>query len=150
MGERDYNAWAFAHRSDERPDQWIAHVLEFDVVTQGNSLQHTMLMAAEAALIVVLEDLAAKRDPFERRAPESEWDPLWTLLRQPSAKIVTPDSDVAGHGGSESMPCKRLGALTRFARWHSTRKLRLSGSSNRPESPRAPLRDGAAIGIDIG
>jgi predicted RNase H-like HicB family nuclease len=62
------------------PTQWSAHVLDFDVVTQGDSPTHAAQMAYEAAMMVALDDLNEGRDPHGRRAPQKFWARLYTAL----------------------------------------------------------------------
>jgi predicted RNase H-like HicB family nuclease len=79
--ERLYNFWVLVRPAEDVPGQWLAHCLETDVVTQGNSIEHVLEMIAEAAQMVVAEDIASGRDPYERRAPQEYWDELYELLR---------------------------------------------------------------------
>jgi hypothetical protein len=55
------------------PGVWIAHVLDFDLVTQGFSELHALAMAFEASQMIVEADAEAGRDPFARCAPPEEW-----------------------------------------------------------------------------
>jgi predicted RNase H-like HicB family nuclease len=56
--------------------QWLAHVLELDVMTQGNSVAHAFDMAAEAAKLVCAEN---ERDAW-RRSPEEDWRPFYEIM----------------------------------------------------------------------
>ncbi len=78
---RIYNFHAMMRPAEDLPDQWTAHVLELDVVTQGDSPVHAARMADEAAAMVIAEDIGAGRDPLDRRAPESFWEELYRCLR---------------------------------------------------------------------
>ena len=64
-------------RSIEIAGEWVAHVLELDVVTQGRSVAHALEMAEEAAGIVLSESAAPRR-----RAPEPEWERAYALMRE--------------------------------------------------------------------
>ena len=59
------------------PGQWVAHCLNLDVVTQGESIQHAFMMAREAVEQVVADDLAAGLDPLDRPSASEE---CWTLV----------------------------------------------------------------------
>jgi len=63
--------------SGEIVGEWVAHVLELDVVTQGRSVEHALAMAEEAAGIVLSESAAPRR-----RAPEAEWERAYALMRE--------------------------------------------------------------------
>ena len=84
---RVFNLWVLVKPSSDVQGEWVAHCLELDVVTQGRSIQHAFQMAAEAATMVVVDDLDAKCDPLDRRAPDQCWTDLWKLLK--SGKPVT-------------------------------------------------------------
>lgn len=74
---RVYQFWVKFWPAPDLPGQWIAHCLDFDVVTQGNSLPHTMTMAHEAITMTICDDLDEGRDPAERRAPQEFWNELY-------------------------------------------------------------------------
>ena len=78
----EYNFWFVFQRTEDVPGQWVGHCLELDVVSQGNSLQHTMSMLNEACIIVLGDDLGSGKDPLDRRAPESFWNELYTIIRE--------------------------------------------------------------------
>jgi predicted RNase H-like HicB family nuclease len=59
----------------ELPEQWVAHCLNWDLVTQGDSIEHAMKMVVEAVLMVIDDDRDAGLDPEDRRpAPDNLWD----------------------------------------------------------------------------
>ena len=86
---RIYNAWVFVRPADDVAGQWVAHCLEFDVVTQGNSLAHALEMVVEAVSMVVADDLDAGRDPLARRAPPPCWDEMWTFIRGRTPRMLS-------------------------------------------------------------
>lgn len=64
----------------ELPGQWVAHCLNIDLVTQGDSVQHAFAMAREAILMVVRDDIEHGRDPLQRKeAPAECWAPLMMI-----------------------------------------------------------------------
>lgn len=81
MNQRAYNTWVLFFRAPDVPGQWVAHCLDFDVVTQGNSLAHAAEMIVEAVGIVAGEDLKRGRDPLLHQAPEECWTLLWQVTR---------------------------------------------------------------------
>lgn len=70
-------AWLVLRRADDVPGQWTAHCLDFDVVTQGNSMLHAIEMAYDAVGIVLSDDQVHSRDPYSRRAPQRFWDDFY-------------------------------------------------------------------------
>lgn len=101
---RAYNFWVLARVFVT--GRWQAHVLEIDAVTQGDSLEHAVKMAAEAALRIVAEDVGRGRDPYSRRAPEREWAVLWENLRPPIE--IYDDLRTAEREGSGLVACQLL------------------------------------------
>src|SRR6266850_344752 len=76
---RVFNLWVVVRPAEDLPDQWVAHCLELDVISQGTSFQHAMAMVGEAAFLAVTEDLSAGRDPLLRRAPDEFWTDLYSI-----------------------------------------------------------------------
>lgn len=97
MVKHDYNFWVLVQPSADVPGEWIAHCLEVDVVTQGTSINDAFKMAAEATTMVVCEDLAAGRNPLDRRAPDEFWAELWPVVNDGSRKSLR---EVAANSGS--------------------------------------------------
>lgn len=86
-------------RCEDLPDQWAAHCLEFDLVTQGSSIEDAMSMATEAVAQAVVDDLERGLDPFDRpSAPDEDWElfhkthrygrPLEAVPRDRVARVV--------------------------------------------------------------
>lgn len=86
--ERFYNLWFVIRPAKDVRGQWVAHCLDLDVVTQGNSLRHALEMAHEAAQSTILDDLNAGEDPLDRRAPREFWDEMWKQL-MPKSQVRT-------------------------------------------------------------
>lgn len=61
---------------------WVAHVLHLDVVTKGDSLNHAIEMAEEAAGIVLAEDLSRGLDPLDRAARPEDWHEAYDRVLQ--------------------------------------------------------------------
>ena len=57
------------------PGEWVAHVLDYDLVTQGRLPDHAVEMAEEALAIVLSEG------GTRRRAPEEEWQRAYGVMR---------------------------------------------------------------------
>lgn len=76
-----YAFWIIFRPAADIPGQWVAHNLDLDVVTQGDSLTHAILMAQEATEMVLVDDIAAGRDLMDRRAPGKHWDDMWKTIR---------------------------------------------------------------------
>jgi hypothetical protein len=72
-----YTFWALFYPSEELPKQWIAHCLNLDIVTQGNSLKHAINMLLEAVQLI-LED---QRDICKyEMAPREDWKKLSKVI----------------------------------------------------------------------
>jgi hypothetical protein len=78
--EHAYNLHIVLRPADDLPGKWVAHCLDFDVVTYGDSFRDAFAMARESIEMVVTDDLASGRDPDDRRAPRQFWDELWKKL----------------------------------------------------------------------
>ncbi|MFV8752131.1 hypothetical protein ACNOYE_16410 [Nannocystaceae bacterium ST9] len=72
-------------RSEQIPGTWVAHVLDFDCVTQAESLGRAVELAIDAAMIVANMDVEAGCDPYDRRAEEADWERLNALASKPGA-----------------------------------------------------------------
>jgi hypothetical protein len=75
-----YNAWVILYPAPDVSGAWIAHALDFDVVTQGNGAEDAYKMAVEAICMVLEHDLQEGVDPYARRAPEECWRQLLDVL----------------------------------------------------------------------
>lgn len=75
------NLWVLVTREEGLPG-WGAHVLDLDVVTQGDTLDHAVAMAEEAAAMTLADDLARGLDPLRRRAPPADWEALHQIQRE--------------------------------------------------------------------
>jgi len=79
--EREYNLWIVVRPPEEdAPGQWLAHCLELDTMSQGNSFEHALEMIFEAIVMVVNDDRLAGREPLERRAPKEFFEELYAVL----------------------------------------------------------------------
>ena len=76
------NIWILIERAEDIPGEWVATCPDFYVVSQGRSLKHAYAMIREAVLQTIVDDLEAKRDPLDRRAPKRIWDELWGMLKR--------------------------------------------------------------------
>jgi hypothetical protein len=75
-----FNLTAMVEPAHDLPEQWVAHVLEFDVVTQGDSPFDAYRMAFEAAMMVAIDDASEGVDPLLRRAPEKYWEGFYRCM----------------------------------------------------------------------
>jgi predicted RNase H-like HicB family nuclease len=103
----DLPLWVYFERDPKLRGIWVAHVLDLDLVTQGDSLADAIDMALDAALTVLAEII--KREPREladlfakRRAPQEDWDKLWALFQrapaQPLELIMRSEADFSAMG----------------------------------------------------
>lgn len=59
------NLRVLIYRPDDLPSVWVAHVLDFDLVTQGNNPEHAIYMACEAVTMYLDFRMGQGLDPFE-------------------------------------------------------------------------------------
>lgn len=84
---------------DVAGDEWIAHCLELDLVTQGTGQNGALEMLAEAIEAVAKENARQGRFPLQfRAAPKEDWDRLrgaeqlcTRMLNLPVARELTDD-----------------------------------------------------------
>jgi len=81
QNSREFNFWFLVEPASDLPGQWVAHCLELDVVSQGNNLHQAHQMLMEACAMVLIDDLVAERDIYDRRAPKEFWDRLFDVVR---------------------------------------------------------------------
>lgn len=93
---------AVIFRADDLPGQWVAHCLELDIVTQGNSAKHAVEMLDDALRAVAQENMSHGREPFEfRSAPTEDWqryregEPLSTHLMRIVGEPFSDDVTIA-------------------------------------------------------
>ncbi len=77
---KSFNCWAHIFKSEDVPGQWLAHCLDFDIVTQGDSVEHAAEMIEDAVGITLVDDIDKGFDPQARRAPDEEWSQLNAIL----------------------------------------------------------------------
>jgi len=74
-------------------DQWVAHCLNWDLVSQGDSPAHAIQMVHEAIHIAIAEDVSDGFDPSERHsAPKALWE-LFARIQQVGTRISSADVD---------------------------------------------------------
>lgn len=81
------NVWFLVERAEDLPDAWVAHCLELDVITWGSSPEDALRMGCEAAQMTLADDIARGYDSRKRRAPEEDWQKLYTLMAAPKKLI---------------------------------------------------------------
>ncbi len=89
---RPLNFWVVAKPAPDMPGWWIAHCLDIDVITQGDSLEDALSSIPEAVGMTLADDLKAGRDPLQRRAPPEYWAELAEIQRSGDPFIVSRDS----------------------------------------------------------
>jgi predicted RNase H-like HicB family nuclease len=80
-------------RAPDVEGQWIAHCLNWDLVSQGDSPSDAFQMIGEAVVLATQEDEAAELDPADRpAAPQELWDLFHRTLHS-GARISSTDAD---------------------------------------------------------
>lgn len=76
--------------------EWVAHCLNWDVVSQGTSPSHATRMVAEALVLAIEEDLEEDLDPADRNpAPPDLWE-TFQRTQQRGTRIAPADIDKLG------------------------------------------------------
>jgi predicted RNase H-like HicB family nuclease len=73
--------------------QWVAHCLNWDLVSQGDSPAHAMRMIAEALVIAIVEDAKEGLDADDRPAAPAELWELFARTQQHGTRISPADVD---------------------------------------------------------
>jgi predicted RNase H-like HicB family nuclease len=64
------------------PGQWVAHCLQLDLMSQGESIEHAFKMICEACELAMNSDLEDDLDPFDREpAPDDAWEPYYRIMK---------------------------------------------------------------------
>jgi hypothetical protein len=106
-----YSAWVLVHPAEDLPGAWVAHALDFDVISQGESAEHAMMMVVEAVGMVLEEDFADGCDPYARRAPAPFWERLQSIMKH---GVCLPMGEILEKARRASGPCEL--AVTMFFR----------------------------------
>ena len=78
-----FDVWILVKESEDISGTWIAHCLDIDVVSQGNSPMHAYKMGVEAAQLAMRWDLEDDLDPGKRKqAPKESWEDLLRLIEK--------------------------------------------------------------------
>jgi predicted RNase H-like HicB family nuclease len=81
--------------ADDVPGSWIAHCLELDMVTVGNSEDHAMTMLDEAIALVAARRAQDGDFPFDFRPPPHEaWDKFLVAEHAFEKKFQVPPAEV--------------------------------------------------------
>ena len=102
------------YEAEDLRGQWIAHVLDFDVMSQGNAPDHAIGMASAAAEICV--DTIRRREGAYQVAPLEEWGRFLRICR--TGRVV----DALGSATDVEIACLvEVGASwSVLARWVAT------------------------------
>lgn len=80
---RDFNFWVLVRPAGDIAGKWVAHCLDLDVVSQGESIKHALDMVVEATAMVLADDIKNCSEPGKgRRAPDKFWTLLWKTMKQ--------------------------------------------------------------------
>jgi predicted RNase H-like HicB family nuclease len=75
-------SWVLIYPAEDVAGSWVAHMLDLDVVSFGDSIAHALKMVLEATMLCVRWDLEAGKHPFttRKRAPASEYKKVKAAL----------------------------------------------------------------------
>jgi len=113
MAKSVHKVWVLVTRG-ENTSGWVAHVLDLDIVTQGESVASAFKMAAEATCLALDDDFRNGRDPFARTpAPQEDWAMLFATMRYGKPLEAIPKDQLlmaAGQMKIEELPKARTKA----------------------------------------
>ena len=96
MNERDFQLHGVVFQAPDVPGQWVAHCLDVDVISQGDSPQHAFQMLFEALFLTLVDDINRGADPMDRpRAEDRLWDRFYSVFND-GEKVtggMGPDAD---------------------------------------------------------
>lgn len=81
--------WTYFERDPELGGAWVAHVLDLDLIAQGETLTDAIEAARDAATTIVIDDLSNGRSFADRRAPAEYYQKLKDLLESRTGQQLT-------------------------------------------------------------
>ena len=88
-----FTSWMVVEPAEDMPGVWVAHCLDFDVISQGDSLQLAIDSVTEAVAMTVVDDLQNGLEPNDRRAPAEYWEHLARVLKHGTQVGRIPDDE---------------------------------------------------------
>lgn len=76
-----FTSWVVVTPAEDIVGVWVAHALEFDIISQGSSPVQALESVTEAVAMAVADDLNSGLDPRDRRAPGEYWERLVHVLK---------------------------------------------------------------------
>lgn len=72
---KEHTSWVLFYPAPDVRGEWLGHVLDLNIMSQGRSLEHVIAMTLEATSLAIQWDLEAGKDPFvvRKRARPSEY-----------------------------------------------------------------------------
>ena len=80
--QKAFSGWAYITRAEDVPGCWVAHCLDYDIMSVGTRLNTPSIMVREAVGIALADDLNHGLDPHARRASAEDWAPLLRLFER--------------------------------------------------------------------
>jgi len=102
---------------------WLAHILDIDVVSYGESFRHALEMGLEAAAMVVSDDVEHGRDPLERgKAPVEVYRRVAKIMESGCPPLSLDELDARASKGEEIAAVFIVGVQFGRIREHSKRE----------------------------
>jgi hypothetical protein len=109
--------------ADDLPGVWVAHCLNWDLISQGGSPSAAAQAIAEAIVLAIEADEADDLDPDERLpAPAEDWD-LFRKTLNNGARVAAADVDRLAARGSVIAAVMYLASLHATSHGRSGREL---------------------------
>lgn len=87
--QRLFSGWVYISRAPDIEGAWIAHCVDFDIMSQGDSPLHALEMVREALELAFADDLNQGLDPAERGADVAAED--W-VFATPVTIVMDPNT----------------------------------------------------------
>lgn len=91
-----FSGWVYISKAEDVPGCWVAHCIDFNIISTGDSPNHALEMVHEAVGTALADDLSRGLDPNARRSECSseDWNPLLQLMNR-HTKVPVREMDAA-------------------------------------------------------
>lgn len=120
VGRTAFNFWVLVVPADSVPSEWVAHCLDFDIVSQGTSAEEAFDQILDAVSVCLSDDLARGADPLvvRPRAPVECWEQLHAIVAG-GEKVSSNELRSAMNEGGEQDDVEGERVSIEFAVWMS-------------------------------
>jgi predicted RNase H-like HicB family nuclease len=101
-----FSGWIYITRAEDIEGCWVAHCVDFNIISQGDSPQQALEMVREALGMTLADDLNRGLDPNKRRneVTAEDWQPLLKLFEKHTRVPVDQMDVTAGNFREFAVP----------------------------------------------